>query len=40
VDKGEGFSTLAVGIRIPNKVAAEGDMLQTGMAGHGPATPM
>jgi cell division topological specificity factor len=40
VDKGEGFSTLAVGIRIPNKIATEGDMLQTGMAGHGPATPM
>jgi cell division topological specificity factor len=28
VDKGEGFSTLAVGVRIPNKVAVEGDMLQ------------
>jgi cell division topological specificity factor len=39
IDKGEGFSTLAVGVQIPNKVA-EGGVLQSGMAGQGPATPM
>jgi len=33
VDRGNGFSTLAVGVQIPNQVAAEGDMLQTGVAG-------
>jgi cell division topological specificity factor len=40
VDRGNGFSTLAVDIQIPNKVAAEGGMLETGMAGQGPATPI
>ncbi len=41
VDRGNGFSTLAVDIQIPNKAAAmEGGMLQTGMAGQGPATPV
>ena len=39
VDRGEGFSTLAVGVQIPNKVAAEGGMIQTGVAGQGPPTP-
>ena len=33
VDRGDGFSTLAVGVQIPNKVAAEGGLLQTGVAG-------
>ena len=33
VDRGDGFSTLAVGVQIPNKVAAEGGMLQAGVAG-------
>jgi cell division topological specificity factor len=40
VDRGNGFSTLAVDIQIPNKVAAEGGMLETGMAGQGTATPI
>src|SRR4029077_1358341 len=40
VDRGDGFSTLAVGVRIPNKAAVEGDMIQTGIGGHGPAMPM
>jgi cell division topological specificity factor len=33
VDRGDGFSTLAVGVQIPNKVAAEGGMLQASAAG-------
>jgi cell division topological specificity factor len=34
VDRGNGFSTLAVGVQIPNQqVAAEGGMLQGGVAG-------
>jgi cell division topological specificity factor len=40
VDRGDGFSTLAVGVRIPNKGAAAEGMLETGMAGKGPATPV
>jgi cell division topological specificity factor len=40
VDRGNGFSTLAVDIQIPNKVAAEGGILETGMAGQGTATPI
>ena len=39
VDRGEGFSTLAVGVQIPNKIAAEGGLLPTGMAGQGPTAP-
>jgi cell division topological specificity factor len=39
VDRGEGFSTLAVGVQIPNRVAAEGGMIQTAVAGQGTATP-
>ena len=35
VDRGNGFSTLAVGVQIPNQVATEG-----GVAGQGAATPM
>jgi len=38
VDRGNGFSTLAVGVQIPNQVAAEGGMLQGGVAGQSPAT--
>jgi len=38
VDRGEGFSTLAVGVQIPNKLATEGGVLQTGVAGQSPAT--
>ena len=34
IDRGKGFSTLAVGIQIPNQqVTAEGGILQTGAAG-------
>ena len=40
VDRGNGFSTLAVGVQIPNQVATEGGMLQAGGAGPGPASPM
>jgi cell division topological specificity factor len=41
VDRGDGFSTLAVDIQIPNnKVAPGGSLLQTGMAGQGSATPI
>jgi cell division topological specificity factor len=40
VDRGNGFSTLAVDIQIPNKAAVEGGVFQTGMAGQGPATPV
>src|ERR1700747_52630 len=40
VDRGKGFSPRAVDIQIPNKVAAEGGMLETGMAGQGTATPI
>jgi cell division topological specificity factor len=40
VDRGNGFSTLAVDIQIPNKAAVEGGAFQTGMAGQGPATPI
>jgi cell division topological specificity factor len=40
VDRGNGFSTLAVGVQIPNQVAAEGGALQAGAAGQGPASPM
>lgn len=39
VDRGNGFSTLAVGVQIPNQVASEGGVLQTGAAGQSPATP-
>jgi cell division topological specificity factor len=39
VDRGEGFSTLAVGVQIPNKVAAEGGLLPAGVAGQSPAKP-
>jgi len=38
VDRGAGFSTLAVGVQIPNKLATEGGVLQTGVAGQSPAT--
>ncbi|HKD28470.1 MAG TPA: cell division topological specificity factor MinE [Xanthobacteraceae bacterium] len=38
VDRGDGFSTLAVGVQIPNKLATEGGVLQTGVAGQSPAT--
>src|SRR5262249_8813657 len=37
VDRGNGFSTLAVGVQIPNQVATEGGTLQT---GQGPAARM
>ena len=40
VDRGDGFSTLAVDIQIPNKAAAAGGVLQAGVAGQGPATPI
>jgi cell division topological specificity factor len=40
VDRGNGFSTLAVGVQIPNQVATEGSVLQAGVAGQGPASPM
>jgi len=40
VDRGNGFSTLAVGVQIPNQVAADGGVLQAGVAGQGPATPI
>lgn len=40
VDRGNGFSTLAVDIQIPNRVSSGGGMLETGMAGQGPATPI
>jgi cell division topological specificity factor len=33
VDRGNGFSTLAVGVQIPNQVASEGGVLQAGVAG-------
>jgi cell division topological specificity factor len=33
VDKGNGFSTLAVGVQIPNQAASEGGALQAGVAG-------
>jgi cell division topological specificity factor len=39
VDRGNGFSTLAVGVQIPNQVASEAGMLQAGVAGQSPATP-
>jgi cell division topological specificity factor len=39
VDRGNGFSTLAVGVQIPNQVASEAGMLQTGAASQSPATP-
>jgi cell division topological specificity factor len=39
VDRGNGFSTLAVGVQIPNQVASEAGMLQTGTAPQSPATP-
>jgi cell division topological specificity factor len=39
VDRGNGFSTLAVGVQIPNQVASETGMLQAGDAGQSPATP-
>jgi septum formation topological specificity factor MinE len=38
VDRGNGFSTLAVGVQIPNQVASEAGMLQTGAASQ-TATP-
>ncbi len=39
VDRGNGFSTLAVGVQIPNQVASEGGALPAGAAGPSPATP-
>jgi cell division topological specificity factor len=39
VDRGNGFSTLAVGVQIPNQVASDAGMLQTGATGQTPATP-
>jgi len=40
VDRGNGFSTLAVGVQIPNnQVASEAGMIQAGAAGQSPATP-
>jgi septum formation topological specificity factor MinE len=39
VDRGNGFSTLAVGVQIPNQVASEAGMLQAGAASQSPATP-
>jgi cell division topological specificity factor len=39
VDRGNGFSTLAVGVQIPNQVASEAGMPQAGVAGQSPATP-
>jgi cell division topological specificity factor len=39
IDRGNGFSTLAVGVQIPNQVASEAGMLPAGAAGQNPATP-
>jgi cell division topological specificity factor len=39
IDRGNGFSTLAVGVQIPNPVASEAGALQAGAAGQSPATP-
>jgi cell division topological specificity factor len=39
IDRGNGFSTLAVGVQIPNPVASEAGALQAGAAGQSPAAP-
>jgi cell division topological specificity factor len=37
VDRGEGFSTLAVGVQIPNRNPAMDELIQAGLTGTPPA---
>jgi cell division topological specificity factor len=39
IDRGNGFSTLAVGVQIPNPVASESGMVQAAATNQSPATP-